>query len=121
MAGGAADTAGTAADGTVIIDSELGRGARRRLSRPLDLVFRGFCPEVRNSPREQMQPRVHLEQFMPDEIVPVCAPRIPDPKLRRAIERVKSVRDLEALPLPGSTMITSTAVPLEEAEQIARR
>jgi hypothetical protein len=27
--GGAADTAGTAADGTVIIDSELGRGARR--------------------------------------------------------------------------------------------
>jgi hypothetical protein len=41
MAGGAADTAGTAADGTVIIDSELGRGARRRLSRPLDLVFRG--------------------------------------------------------------------------------
>jgi hypothetical protein len=45
--GGAADTAGTAADGTVIIDSELGRGARRRLNRPLDLVFRGFCPEVR--------------------------------------------------------------------------
>jgi hypothetical protein len=27
--GGTADTAGTAADGTVIIDSELGRGARR--------------------------------------------------------------------------------------------
>jgi len=36
---------------------------------------------------------------MPDEIVPVCAPRIPDLKLRRAIERLKSVRDLEALPL----------------------
>ena len=36
---------------------------------------------------------------MPDEIVPVCAPRIPDPKLRRAIEGLKSVRDLEALPL----------------------
>ena len=29
--GGAADTAGTAADGTVIIDSELGHGARRPL------------------------------------------------------------------------------------------
>src|ERR1700730_8625952 len=27
--GGAADTAGTAADGTVIIDSEIGHGARR--------------------------------------------------------------------------------------------
>jgi DNA-binding transcriptional LysR family regulator len=36
---------------------------------------------------------------MPDEIVPVCAPRIPDPKLRRAIEGLKSARDLEALPL----------------------
>ena len=36
---------------------------------------------------------------MPDEIVPVCAPRIPDPKLRRAIEGLKSVRDLEALPV----------------------
>jgi DNA-binding transcriptional LysR family regulator len=42
---------------------------------------------------------VHLEQFMPDEIVPFCAPRIPDPKLRRAIEGLKSARDLEALPL----------------------
>jgi hypothetical protein len=29
---------------------------------------------------------------MTDEIVPVCAPRIPDPKLRRAIEGLKSVR-----------------------------
>jgi len=36
---------------------------------------------------------------MPDEIVPVCAPRIPDPKLRRAIEGLKSLRDLETLPL----------------------
>ena len=35
----------------------------------------------------------------PDEIVPVCATRIPDPRLRRAIEGVKSARDLEALPL----------------------
>ena len=47
----------------------------------------------------QRSPGVRLEQFMPDEIVPVCAPRIPDPKLRRAIEGLKSVRDLEALPL----------------------
>ena len=47
----------------------------------------------------QRSPGVHLEPFMPDEIVPVCAPRIPDPKLRCAIEGLKSVRDLEALPL----------------------
>src|SRR5580692_8524416 len=45
----------------------------------------------------QRSPGVRLEQFMPDEIVPVCAPRIPDPKLRRAIEGLKSVRNLEAL------------------------
>jgi DNA-binding transcriptional LysR family regulator len=42
---------------------------------------------------------VHLEEFMPDEIVPVCAARISDLKFRRAIERVRSVRDLETLPL----------------------
>jgi hypothetical protein len=30
---------------------------------------------------------------------PVCATRIPDPRLRRAIEGLNSVRDLEALPL----------------------
>ena len=47
----------------------------------------------------QRSPGVRLEQFMPDEIVPVCALRISDPKLRRAIEGLKSVRDLEALPL----------------------
>ncbi len=47
----------------------------------------------------QRSPGVRLEPFLPDEIVPVCAPRIPDPKLRRAIEGLKSVRDLEALPL----------------------
>lgn len=47
----------------------------------------------------QRSPGVRLEEFMPDEIVPVCAARIPDPKLRRAIEGVKSVRDLETLPL----------------------
>src|SRR5260221_3821183 len=43
----------------------------------------------------QRSPGVRLEQFLPDEIVPACAPRIPDPKLRRAIEGLKSVRDLE--------------------------
>jgi DNA-binding transcriptional LysR family regulator len=47
----------------------------------------------------QRSPGVRLEQFMLDEIVPVCAPRIPDPKLRRAIQGLKSVRDLETLPL----------------------
>jgi DNA-binding transcriptional LysR family regulator len=47
----------------------------------------------------QRSPGVRLEPFMPDEIVPVCAARISDPKLRRAIEGMKSVRDLEALPL----------------------
>jgi molybdate-binding protein len=36
---------------------------------------------------------------MPDEIVSVCAPRIRDPKSRRAIENLKSARDLEHLPL----------------------
>jgi DNA-binding transcriptional LysR family regulator len=44
-------------------------------------------------------PGVRFEQFMPDEIVAVCAPRIRDPKLRRAIENLKSVRDFEHLPL----------------------
>jgi len=47
----------------------------------------------------QRSPGVRLEQFMPDEIVPVFAARISDPKLRRAIERVKCARDLETLPL----------------------
>ena len=36
---------------------------------------------------------------MPNESVPVCAPRIPDPKLRRVIEGLKSIRDIESLPL----------------------
>jgi DNA-binding transcriptional LysR family regulator len=47
----------------------------------------------------QRSPGVRLEQFMPDEIVPVFAARIPDPKPRRAVEGLKSVRDLETLPL----------------------
>ena len=42
---------------------------------------------------------MRLEEFLPDEIVPVCATRIADLRLRRAIEAVKSARDLEALPL----------------------
>ena len=47
----------------------------------------------------QRSPGVHLEEFMPDEIVAVCAPRIRDPKLRRSIENLKSAQDLEHLPL----------------------
>ena len=42
---------------------------------------------------------VRLEQFMPDEIVLVCAARISDLKFRRALEGVRSVRDLQTLPL----------------------
>jgi len=44
-------------------------------------------------------PGVRFEEFMPDEIVAVCSPRIRDPKLRRALENLKSPRDLEHLPL----------------------
>ena len=44
-------------------------------------------------------PGLRLEPFMQDEIIPVCAARIPDAKLRRKIEAVKSARDLEGLPL----------------------
>jgi DNA-binding transcriptional LysR family regulator len=40
-----------------------------------------------------------LEPFIRDEIIPVCAARIPDIKLRRAIEAVKSASDLQGLPL----------------------
>jgi DNA-binding transcriptional LysR family regulator len=47
----------------------------------------------------QHSPGVRLEEFLPDEIVPVCATRIPDLRLRRAIEGIKSARDLEGLPL----------------------
>ena len=47
----------------------------------------------------ERSPGVRLEQFMPDEIVAVCAPRIRDPKLRRAIQNLKSAGDLEHLPL----------------------
>jgi DNA-binding transcriptional LysR family regulator len=44
-------------------------------------------------------PGVRLEHFIPDEIVPVSAAQISDPTLRRAISSIKSVHDLEALPL----------------------
>jgi DNA-binding transcriptional LysR family regulator len=44
-------------------------------------------------------PGVRFEEFMPDEIVAVCSPRIHDSKLRRALENLKSPRDLEHLPL----------------------
>ena len=47
----------------------------------------------------QRIPSVRLEPFMPDEIVPVCAANLSDPKFRRAIDAVGSVRDLERLPL----------------------
>jgi DNA-binding transcriptional LysR family regulator len=47
----------------------------------------------------QHAPGVRLEPFLPDEIIPVYAARIPDPKLRRKIEAAKSARDLQDLPL----------------------
>jgi LysR family transcriptional regulator, putative pyruvate carboxylase regulator len=47
----------------------------------------------------ERSPRVRLEEFIPDEIVAVCAPRIRDSNFRRAIEHLKSARDLEHLPL----------------------
>jgi hypothetical protein len=58
----------------------------------------------------ERSPGVRLEQFMPDEIVPVCAPRIPDPMLRRAIEGLKSVRDLEASKGQGDALAEHPAV-----------
>jgi DNA-binding transcriptional LysR family regulator len=47
----------------------------------------------------QRIPGVRLEPFMPDEIVAVCAAQLSDPKFRRAIDAVSSVRDLERLTL----------------------
>src|SRR6267378_2337058 len=64
----------------------------------------------------ERSPGVRLEQFMPDEIVPVCAAQISDLRFRRAIERVRSVRDLETLPLiwrepgAGSRAIVESAL-----------
>jgi DNA-binding transcriptional LysR family regulator len=59
-------------------------------------------------------PGVRFEQFMPDEIVAVCAPRIRDSKLRRAIENLKSVRDLEHLPLIWRERGAGTRATVEE-------
>ena len=61
----------------------------------------------------QRSPGVRLEQFMPDEILPIFAARISDSKLRRAIERVKCARDLEALPLIWRESGAGTRVVLE--------
>jgi DNA-binding transcriptional LysR family regulator len=44
-------------------------------------------------------PGLRLEPFIRDQIIAVCAARIPDAKLRRAIEAVKSASDLQGLPL----------------------
>ena len=61
-------------------------------------------------------PGVRLEEFLPDEIVAVCATRISDPRLRRAIDGVKSARDLEAVPLlwrepgAGTRMVVERAL-----------
>ena len=62
----------------------------------------------------QRSPGVRLEEFMPDEIVPVCAPQFP-PKLRRAIEGLKSVRDLESLPLIWRESGSGTRAVVESA------
>jgi len=43
-------------------------------------------------------PGLRLEPFIRDELILVCAARIPDTKLRRTIETAKSVGDLERLP-----------------------
>jgi DNA-binding transcriptional LysR family regulator len=47
----------------------------------------------------QHSPGVRLEEFLSDEIVPICATRIPDPRLRRAISEMKSACDLEGIPV----------------------
>jgi DNA-binding transcriptional LysR family regulator len=47
----------------------------------------------------ERSPGVRLEEFMPDEIVAVCAPRIHDPKFRRAIANLNSIEDLAHLPI----------------------
>jgi DNA-binding transcriptional LysR family regulator len=59
-------------------------------------------------------PGVRLERFMPDEIVAVCAPRIRDPKLRRAIKNLKSARDLEHLPFIWRERGAGTRTVLEQ-------
>jgi DNA-binding transcriptional LysR family regulator len=63
----------------------------------------------------ERSPGVRFEQFMPDEIVAVCAPRIRDPKFRRAIGNLKSARDLEDLPLIWRERGAGTRATVEEA------
>ncbi|MEA3163961.1 MAG: hypothetical protein QOE88_1779 [Verrucomicrobiota bacterium] len=62
----------------------------------------------------ERSPGVRLEQFMPDEIVAVCASRIRDPKLRRAVENLKSAQDLEHLPLIWRERGAGTRATVEE-------
>ena len=63
----------------------------------------------------ERSPGVRFEQFMPDEIVAVCAPRIRDPKFRRATGNLKSARDLEDLPLIWRERGAGTRATVEEA------
>ena len=56
-----------------------------------------------------------FQQFMPDEIVAVCAPRIRDPKLRRAIGNLKSAQDLQHLPLIWRERGAGTRATVEQA------
>jgi DNA-binding transcriptional LysR family regulator len=63
----------------------------------------------------ERSPGVRFEQFMPDEIVAVCAPRIRDPKFRRALANLKSARDLEDLPLIWRERGAGTRATVEEA------
>jgi DNA-binding transcriptional LysR family regulator len=63
----------------------------------------------------QRSPGVHLEQFMPDEIIAVCAPQIRDAKLRKAIENLNSPKDLEHLPLIWREQGAGTRSAVEEA------
>ena len=63
----------------------------------------------------ERSPGIRFEQFMPDEIVAVCAPRIRDPKFRRAIDNLKSARDLEELPLIWRERGAGTRATVEQA------
>jgi DNA-binding transcriptional LysR family regulator len=59
-------------------------------------------------------PGVHLEEFMPDEIIAVCAPRIRNPRFRSAIENLKTPQDLEHLPLIWRERGAGTRTVVEE-------
>ena len=70
-------------------------------------------------------PGLRLEPFIRDEIIPVCAARIPDAKLRRAIEAVKTASGLQGLPLiwrePGAGARAVVERNLEEKGVDARK